>query len=1018
MRVPALSSSIARSIVCFAALVLGFTVANADESPITSVGDGTGILQPGERGSCPDFYLNADDTYEGGYAWQYGGVVPPDLGSFAECYEGPIGVCAVVLDLSQAGNQIGQTLDAYVWEDDGGSPGAVLCITTDVDPGPVAFWPSISRHSIDLGTVCDATDEFWVGYWANWPDQVAGWFISADLDGFGGCPLTKYAPGMGFPSGWGNVSAAWGPTQSLGIGLEGTVPKGYGACCLPNGVCEITTEFDCQGDFIGEGEGCVPDLCLQPEEGACCQPDGQCAITNAFDCEESGGSYLGDDTGCDPDPCPEPFGACCFPDGSCTDLLLPQCTEQGGAFTGDGSLCESSPCSDSGACCINDRCFVRTSEDCLAEDGIFLGFDVPCDPEVCFTISCDGALVTLGEMGFEGDLSNLSKPEPMGISGRGVLDPVFHQGAERGCGIFELSADESYESGYIWRESSIEPCYGSFAEKYVGSGREICAITLDLAATGTQNGQLLDAYVWDDSGNQPGVVLHVEVGVDPGLVAPWPSVSRHIVPIPATPVGNEWWVGFWADWQGMGGAWYIGADTDGPGGNGSMTLVPPGEDIGRGWQPVSNIWGSTQALGIGVSYLVQGAGACCFGDGSCIVLEMEDCTGEFQGESTDCDPNPCPPPPFGACCFVNGSCTISSDFDCEADGGTYFGEDVECDPNPCPQPGVGACCLPDQNCVEISIVDCLEQGGLFLGKDSVCDGVVCPILCDASLTSRSHDPARRGGGTGPNRNGTLILHHDDELVYTADGGGFCDSSLEDCLSATIRVDTEGPVVFQVFAAFGGPNTPRLVGVTFGIDYSDCLFIVDGDHCGDFELPQSSWPEPETGTAVTWTVPQETFLVPVYWFAGYVDGGQATTLDLIPHPDLGAFFGDDSIPAILDPILDLGSLGFKMDGRAPCPTATETGACCLSDGSCQVLLEEECTPIGEFLGRGVPCDPNPCFVPVGACCFEDESCGVLTESECQGSGGVFLADEDCDPNPCVTVPTIESTWGRIKARFSR
>jgi len=37
-------------------------------------------------------------------------------------------------------------------------------------------------------------------------------------------------------------------------------------------------------------------------------------------------------------------------------------------------------------------------------------------------------------------------------------------------------------------------------------------------------------------------------------------------------------------------------------------------------------------------------GACCFPSGSCTITEQAACTGIWQGESTVCEPNPCPPP--------------------------------------------------------------------------------------------------------------------------------------------------------------------------------------------------------------------------------------------------------------------------------------------------------------------------------------------------------------------------------------
>ncbi len=208
------------TLLAVAALVVVGASANAAENAETGYNANT-VLLDAYDGSCGTLAFNADGTYENGYAWQYGGLVAPDYGAFADGYAtANQKVCSVVMDLSQVGNQVGQTLDAYAWEDAGGAPGAVLGVTVGADPGAIAFWPSLSRHSVAVDAQCGTSGATWVGYWANWPDQVAGWFVGADTDGFGGLPYTNYAPGIGFPTGWGNVSAAWGPTQALGLGAE------------------------------------------------------------------------------------------------------------------------------------------------------------------------------------------------------------------------------------------------------------------------------------------------------------------------------------------------------------------------------------------------------------------------------------------------------------------------------------------------------------------------------------------------------------------------------------------------------------------------------------------------------------------------------------------------------------------------------------------------------------------------------------------------------------------------------
>lgn len=214
-------------------LVIGGTL---DASPARGlIGDGQ--LAPIEEGGCGKLVMNSDGTYEGGFGWTYGGVVPPEYGAFAECYSGDASVCAVTLDLTGIGGEWeGRTMDVFVWEDHAGIPGSVLCMVSAVNPGPVALWPAISRHTVELPEPCQVPTAWWVGYWGDWQDDQAGWYIAADTRPSplnraertyslgNGCPLTKIAPGLGYPTGWQDVSMVWGPTHALGIGAEIVTP--------------------------------------------------------------------------------------------------------------------------------------------------------------------------------------------------------------------------------------------------------------------------------------------------------------------------------------------------------------------------------------------------------------------------------------------------------------------------------------------------------------------------------------------------------------------------------------------------------------------------------------------------------------------------------------------------------------------------------------------------------------------------------------------------------------------------
>ena len=137
----------------------------------------------------------------------------------------------MVLKLTSIGSPC-HPCDIYVWGDGGGFPGNVLSVMHDYDPCPVAVWPSISTHTACL---CDLSPEvagpFWVGYWANSRFGPCWYFVAADTNGFGGCPMTDIVPGIGYPTGWNNVSIIWGPTQSIGIGAYLGGP--YECSCPP-----------------------------------------------------------------------------------------------------------------------------------------------------------------------------------------------------------------------------------------------------------------------------------------------------------------------------------------------------------------------------------------------------------------------------------------------------------------------------------------------------------------------------------------------------------------------------------------------------------------------------------------------------------------------------------------------------------------------------------------------------------------------------------------------------------------
>jgi hypothetical protein len=112
-----------------------------------------------------------------------------------------------------------------------------------------------------------------------------------------------------------------------------------------------------------------------PPQGACCFPDGHCELKTPAQCPTAGGTFLGIGTDCDPNPCPQP-GACCYDDGTCAVTFETECL---GMWQGAGTDCDPNPCPSAGACClITEECQVRTESSCTQDGGLYLGDGTAC----------------------------------------------------------------------------------------------------------------------------------------------------------------------------------------------------------------------------------------------------------------------------------------------------------------------------------------------------------------------------------------------------------------------------------------------------------------------------------------------------------------------------------------------------------------------------------------------------------------------------------------------------------------
>ena len=222
----------------FAALlaVLALTAFAAHATNPVSLGySNNTTVQNSGSDACANgtLFVNHDGSFENGYGWQYGGVVAPYYGAFAEGYDLGAGfVCCDAFWVSTLpGYYFGQTCDAYVWEGGAGTlPGAVLCVVPSNVLVNVPNWPTIGQNDVSMGVA--VSGPFTVGYWGNWPGAMLGYFCAADQNGFGGYPWTNIAPLLGYPTGWNDPSIIprWGTTQSMGIGAYFSTSSCPGRC--------------------------------------------------------------------------------------------------------------------------------------------------------------------------------------------------------------------------------------------------------------------------------------------------------------------------------------------------------------------------------------------------------------------------------------------------------------------------------------------------------------------------------------------------------------------------------------------------------------------------------------------------------------------------------------------------------------------------------------------------------------------------------------------------------------------
>ncbi|MFH1419464.1 MAG: GEVED domain-containing protein [Planctomycetota bacterium] len=334
-------------------------------------------------------------------------------------------------------------------------------------------------------------------------------------------------------------------------------------------------------------------------------------------------------------------------------------------------------------------------------------------------------------------------------------------------------------------------------------------------------------------------------------------------------------------------------------------------------------------------------GACCHQDGSYLCeapVTQAYCEGlvppgVYQGDGSDCDPDPC----VGACCFADGSCDDTGDEAyCTGLGGTYQGDGTDCDPNPCPQPCVCATTITTFPYSESFEVD------FGAWTQSIDD--------DMNWT-------RQSGPTTSSATGPTAAYDGTWYVYTETSGFNNMTAILDgpCFDLTAVPTPAFRFAYHMYGATMGELNFEVsddyclswnTEWTLSGDQGDAWYIAQVDLSAYTGIIQVRF-RGETGTSYT-----SDMAVDAIWVGegGVVTGAccvgatcTVETEDYCLNTLLGTYIGD-----------------FTDCDPSPC-----VGACC--DGStCTLELAADCVSPRVYYGDGTTCDPNPCPQPGDNC----------------------------------------------------
>jgi hypothetical protein len=360
----------------------------------------------------------------------------------------------------------------------------------------------------------------------------------------------------------------------------------------------------------------------------------------------------------------------------------------------------------------------------------------------------------------------------------------------------------------------------------------------------------------------------------------------------------------------------------------------------------------------------------------------------------------------GACCHDDGTCDVLTEAACIAAGGNYQGDRTPCDPNPCCCPTATLVC--DQISASKSKCGFRSFGSHCVAPDNkfwlsqvstvdFYDGL--HPHCVDSLTS-TYNPSdcslSYSGGGGGCGLGT----------FTCDcgigGTGACIPPLLGCgESAACCTPSISPTNATFTSDCGVPSGARTVTTAaLSSEYTTAALIAntiaalpsyDGVFDDDYEASkdlshdESSYSISRFRYKFTWSDPL-VIDCPVSWIERTYDDAGHKVSDNPMSETVSAGSTESSVYEVMEP----GANG-SIEVVYP------LGACCVG-ASCSITDAGDCSDmVGIWHGACSKCTPDPCS---GACCVGG-GCSVTDEQNCSDIGGEYQgAHSICHPNPCV------------------